>query len=75
MFELNSQSNYTPPFRAPEAIHWLAGIVSGLVEPLCLFPIYRGRAVHGHQSIFWVRALNGELEDREELHLAKSVLD
>ena len=32
MFELNSQSNYTPPFCAPEAMCWLAGIVYGSVQ-------------------------------------------
>ena len=31
MFQLNSQSNYTPPFHAPEALCWSAGIVYGSV--------------------------------------------
>ena len=31
-FKLNSQSNYIPPFYAPDAQCWLAGIVHGLVR-------------------------------------------
>ena len=36
MFELNSQSYYTPPFYAPVAVCWLAGTVSHIQSQDCV---------------------------------------
>ncbi len=37
-----------------------------LPETLCLFPIYRVRAVNEHRTVFSAHTENGKLADREE---------
>ncbi len=37
-----------------------------LPETLCLFPVYKGRAVYEHRTVFSVHTQNGTIADREE---------
>ena len=64
IFELNSQSNYTPLFRAPEAPCWLAGIVYGLGQAT-MFDSHL-QSLDEHQIFCWVQTQNWQLEDPEE---------
>ncbi len=38
-----------------------------LPKTLCLFPVYRARAVYEHQIFFSAHTQNGKLADREEI--------
>ncbi len=38
-----------------------------LLESLCLFPVYRVRAVYERQTFFSAHTENGKLADREEI--------
>ena len=47
-------------------VDWL-GLIMALSEPLCLFPIYRARAVFEHWSFFsffLAKTLNEQLEEQ-----------
>ena len=63
---LNSQSNYTPPFPAPEAPCWLAGIVYGLVQAIMFVYHVQSQSCVQTSEFFGAQTLNGQLEDSEE---------
>ncbi len=44
-----------------------------LPESLCLFPVYRARAVYEHQTFFSVHTQNRKLVDREEIFSEQKV--
>ena len=60
ILELNSQSNYTPPLRAPEALCWLVGIVYGSVRATTLVSHLQS------QDCVQTPEFYGQLEDCEE---------
>ena len=61
IFELKSQSTYTlPSLLLKVSVDWL-GLFMAESEPLCVFPIYRPRAVFKHQSFLLAQRLNEQL--------------
>ena len=65
--KLNSQSNDTPPFRAPVATPWMAWIVYGSAQAT-MFVAHLQSQDYLRLEGFFVNAhtLNGGLEDHEE---------
>ena len=60
IFELNSQSNCTPPFCALEVTSWLALMVNGSVQASIFVSHYMART----WFFFLTHTLNGELEEQ-----------
>ena len=66
VFDLNSQSNYTRTFCAPDAPCWLAGVVYVLVRGT-MFGVHIECWLSKWETKFlWAQTLNGRLEDSEE---------
>ena len=83
-FELNSQSDCTPHFRAPKATCWLAGIVYGLFWATMFVIRLQHQACTKHcfflahtlddrwiwQIVYWIRIADSTFNDGDSLSLS-----